>query len=289
MIRCFAVSVCVTLAATSAVVADTYEYADTSGFRISGFPSGTTPTQFAFPAAGGPIAMTRTTTANTGLSLTTRTVTYSGSSPYNNPDWITGTRNFFGIVDSGSGATPIITLTSGFASPLQTNAFLVFTDVEFGERIYIKAFNGASLIPFGDLTFAKWNGGSTSGMSVNTTWNSETGYSGLLLSGTPFGFSNPVVTLQSSQPISSLEYTIDMGSAANSLGFNFAVPVPVPEPSTIVLAASAGIVATTWLRRLRERIGDTENLPVTECRVYGERRASAATVRRAPPRTPPTR
>ena len=55
-----------------------------------------------------------------------------------------------------------------------------------------------------------------------------------------------MVTLQSSQPISSLEYTIDMGSASNSLGFNFAVPVP--EPTTLALAASAGLSATMWLR-----------------------------------------
>jgi hypothetical protein len=251
MNRRFAASVCLALTTTCAVFADTYEYASTSGFRISGFPSGTTPTQFAFPAADGPIAMTRTTTLNTGLSLTTRTVTYSGSAPDNNPDWITGTRNFFGITDSGTGATPVITLTSAFASPLQTNAFLVFTDVEYGEKIFVKAYNGAGLIPFGDLTFTKWNGGSTSGASVNTTWNAEAGYSGLLLSGTPFGFTNPVVTLQSSQPISSLEYTIDMGSATNSLGFNFAVPVP--EPSTVVLAATAGLVATAWLRRRMRR------------------------------------
>ncbi|MFM7243837.1 MAG: PEP-CTERM sorting domain-containing protein [Planctomycetaceae bacterium] len=171
--------------------------------------------------------MTRTSTVGTGLSLTTRTVTYSGSAPYNNPAWITG----------------------AFATPLQTSSYLVFTDVEFGKKITVKAHNGASLIPYGDLAFTKWNGNSTSGTSVNTTWNVEAGSSGLLLSGTPFGFSNPVVTLQSAQPISSLEYTIDMGSATNSLGFNFAVPVP--EPATLGLAASAALGATMWLRRRR--------------------------------------
>lgn len=227
----------------------TYEYADTSGFSISLFPSGTTPTQFAFPGAGGPIDMTRTTTVGTGISLTTRTVTYSGSAPYNNPAWITGTRDFYGLVDSGTGSSPVMTFTSGFSSPLQTSAYLVFTDVEFGEKIYVKAYNGASLIPFGDLAFTKWNGGSSSGTSVNTTWNVEAGYSGLLLSGTPFGFSNPVVTLQSSQPISSIEYTIDMGSATNSLGFNYVVPVP--EPSAVGMAASLAFGAATWLRRRR--------------------------------------
>jgi hypothetical protein len=247
------ISLCVVacLAICSAAVGQTYEYADTTGFRISDFPSGTTPQQFAFPGAGGPIDMTRTTTVGTGISLTTRTVTYSGSAPYNNPDWITGTRNFYGLVDSGTGSSPVVTFTSGFTSPLQTNAYLVFTDVEFGEKIYVKAYNGASLIPFGDLAFTKWSGNSSSGTSVNTTWNLEAGYSGLLLSGTPFGFTNPVVTLQSTQPISSLEYTIDMGSAANSLGFNFAVPVPVPEPTTLSLAASAALGATMWLRRRR--------------------------------------
>jgi hypothetical protein len=235
--------------AASAAIAQTYEYADTTGFTTAAFPSGTTPTQFAFPAAGGPIDMTRTTTVGTGLSLTTRTVTYSGSSPYDNPGWIAGTRNFFGINDSGTGSSPVITFTGAFASPLQTSSYLVFTDVEFGEKIYVKAYNGAGLIPFADLAFTKWNGNSTSGTSVNTTWNVEAGYSGLLLSGTPFGFSNPVVTLQSTQPISSIEYTIDMGSATNSLGFNFAVPVP--EPSTVALAASAALGATVWLRRRR--------------------------------------
>ncbi|MBM4011989.1 MAG: hypothetical protein FJ286_11515 [Planctomycetes bacterium] len=197
------------LLVSSAAVAQTYDYADTTGFTTSLFPSGTTPTQFAFPAAGGPIDMTRTSTVGTGLSLTTRTVTYSGSAPYNNPAWITGTRNFFGINDSGTGVNPVVTFSSAFTAPLQSSAYLVFTDVEFGEKIYVKAYNGASLIPFGDLAFTKWNGNSTSGMSVNTTWNVEAGYSGLLLSGTPFGFSNPVVTLQSTQPISSLEYMID--------------------------------------------------------------------------------
>ena len=235
---------------STVAVGQTYEYADTTGFRVSLFPSGTTPTQFAFPGAGGPIDMTRTTTVGTGISLTTRTVTYSGSAPFSNPDWIAGTRDFFGLVDSGTGTSPVVTFTSAFTSPLQTNAYLVFTDVEFGEKIYVKAYNGASLIPFGDLSFTKWNGNSSSGTSVNTTWNVEAGYSGLLLSGTPFGFSNPVVTLQSTQPISSLEYTIDMGSAANSLGFNFAVPVP--EPTALSLAASVALGATMWLRRRRD-------------------------------------
>jgi hypothetical protein len=224
-----------------------YEYADTTGFTISLFPSGTTPNSFAFPGAGGPLQMTRTTTVNTGLSLNTRTVTYSGSSPYDNPAWIAGTRNFYGIADSGTGTSPVMTFNTSFAAPLQTNAYLVFTDVEFGEKIYVKAYNGASLIPFGSLTFTKWNGNSTSGTSVNTTWNVEAGYSGLLVSGTPFGFSNPVVTLQSSEPISSIEYMIDMGSATNSLGFNFAVPVP--EPSAVVLMAWAGLSAAAVLRR----------------------------------------
>lgn len=248
MVRLLALLV-VLAALVSAADAQTYDYADTTGFTIGAFPSGTTPKQFAFPAAGGPVDMTRTTTVGTGISLTTRSVTYSGTAPFNNPDWITGTRNFYGLVDSGTGTSPVITFTSGFTSPLQTNAFLVFTDVEFGEKIYVKAYNGASLIPFGDLAFTKWNGNSSSGTSVNTTWNAEAGYSGLLLSGTPFGFSNPVVTLQSAQPISSLEYTVDMGSAANSLGFNFAVPVP--EPTTLAVAASAALGATLWRRRRR--------------------------------------
>lgn len=234
---------------SAVAAAETYQYADTTGFTVATFPSGTTPTQFAFPAAGGPLDMIRTTTANTGLSLTTRTVTYSGSSPYNNPDWVTGTRDFFGVNDSGTAATPTITFVSTFTTPLQTNTYLVFTDVEYGEKIYVKAYNGAGLIPFANLAFTKWNGNSTSGTSVNTTWNAESGYSGLLVSGTPFGFSNPVVTLQSSEPISSIEYTIDMGPAKNSLGFNFAVPVP--EPSTLALAATAGAAATIWRRRRR--------------------------------------
>jgi hypothetical protein len=239
---------CVFLIAAVAA-ADIYEYADTSGFRIATFPSGTTPTQFAFPGSGGPIDMTRTSTAGSGLTLTTRTVTYSGSSPYNNPEWIAGTRDFYGIVDSGTSANPVISFTSAFASPLQTNAFLVFTDVEYGEKIYVKAYNGLNLIPYANLTFTKWNGNSTSGTSVNTTWNVEAGYSGILVSGTPYGFSNPVVTLQASEPISSVEYMIDMGPAQNSLGFNFVVPVP--EPSTSSLAAIAGLGAVGWLRRRR--------------------------------------
>lgn len=244
---------------SSVAQAGVYEYADTTGFSIGQFASGTTPKQFAFPGAGGPLDMTRTTTVGTGLSLTTRTVTYSGTSPYNNPDWITGTRNFYGIVDSGTGASPIITFTSMFASPLQTDAFLVFTDVEFGEKIYVKAYDGESLIPYESLAFTKWNGGSTSGTSVNTTWNTEAGYSGILVSGTPYGFSNPVVTLQSLQPISSIEYTIDMGSAANSLGFNYVVPVP--EPSTAALAAAAAFFGTVWLRGRRASRSVATNCP----------------------------
>jgi hypothetical protein len=250
MLRRALLAACLAACGTVRVaVAQTYDYADTTGFTINAFPSGTTPAPFAFPAAGGPIDMTRTTTLGTGLSLTTRTVTYSGSAPYDNPAWIAGTRNFFGINDSGTGANPVITFTSAFTAPLQTSSYLVFTDVEFGEKIYVRAYSGTSLIPFGDLAFTKWNGNSTSGTSVNTTWNVEAGYSGLLLSGTPFGFSNPVVTLQSAQPISSLEYTIDMGSATNSLGFNFAVPVP--EPTTLTLAASASVGAMVWRRRRR--------------------------------------
>jgi hypothetical protein len=241
------------LVAASVAAADMYQYADTTGFTIGLFPSGATPTQFAFPAAGGPIDMTRTTSTDTGLSLTTRTVTYSAASPFGNPEWIAGTRNFFGIVDSGTGATPVMTFTSAFTTPLQSDAFLVFTDVEFGEKIYVKAFNGASLIPYANLSFTKWNGNDPSGTTVNTTWNAEAGYTGLLLSGTPFGFSNPVVTLQSSEPISSLEYTVDMGSATNSLGFNFAAPVPVPEPSTLGLLTASGVAALPWFRRRRGR------------------------------------
>lgn len=230
--------------------AETYEYADTTGFTIATFASGTTPKQFAFPGSGGPLDMTRTSTVGTGITLTTRTVTYSGSSPYSNPDWITGTRDFYGIVNSGTGASPIISFTSTFASPLQTNAYLVFTDVEFGEKIYVSAYNGASLVPFANLSFTKWNGNSTSGTGVNTTWNAEAGYSGLLVSGTPYGFSNPVVTLQSSEPISSIEYTIDMGSASNSLGFNFAVPVPEPSACALTLAGLAcGWFSMRWRMR----------------------------------------
>ena len=58
-----------------------------------------------------------------------------------------------------------------------------------------------------------------------------------------------MTTLQSAQPISSVEYTIDMGSAANSLGFNFAVPVP--EPTTLALAAAAGLGCLMALARRR--------------------------------------
>jgi len=227
-----------------------YEYADTTGFTTGSFPSGT-PTPFAFPGNGGPLTMTRTTTVGTGVSLNRRTVTYSGSAPYNNPDWITGTRTFYGIADSGTGVNPVITFTGSFASPLPTTGYMVFTDVEYGEQVTIKAYNGAGLIPFGDLVFTKWNGGSTSGTSVNTTWNSGTGVSGILVSGTPFGFTNPVVTLQSAQPISSFEYTFDMGAASNSLGFNFTVPVAVPEPATVALAATAGLAAVLRFRRRR--------------------------------------
>lgn len=247
MARVVAAFVAVLLAA-SVAPADMYQYADTTGFTIGLFPGGATPTQFAFPAAGGPIDMTRTSSVGTSLSLTTRTVTYSAASPFGNPAWIAGTRDFFGIVHSGSGA-PGMTFTSAFTTPLQSDAFLVFTDVEFGEKIYVRAYNGASLIPYANLSFTKWNGNDPSGTTVNTTWNEELGYTGLLLSGTPFGFSNPVVTLQSSEPISSLEYTVDMGSANNSLGFNFAVPVPVPEPSTLGLLTASGVAALPWFRR----------------------------------------
>lgn len=227
-----------------------YEYADTTGFTTGSFSSGSSK-QFAFPANGGPITMTRTTTVGTGLSLEERTVTYSGTAPYSNPDWIAGTRSFYGIRDSGTGVNPVITITGTFTSPLPTAGYMVFTDVEFGEQITVKAYNGGSLIPFGDLTFTKWNGNSSSGTSVNTTWNTGTGASGILVSGTPYGFSNPVVTLQSSQPVSSFEYTIDMGSATNSLGFNFTVEV-VPEPATVALAAVAGLTtATIRIRRRR--------------------------------------
>ncbi|MFM1996265.1 MAG: hypothetical protein RLZZ111_652 [Planctomycetota bacterium] len=247
----FAFMVSVSLA--SIATAEVYQYADTNGFTIGLFPSGTTPSQFAFPASGGPIDMTRSTSTDTGLSLTTRTVTYSAASPYDNPDWIAGTRNFFGIVDSGTGSSPVMTFTSTFTAPLQSNSYLVFTDVEFGEKVYVRAYNDASLIPYADLTFTKWNGGDPNGTAVNTTWNPEAGFSGLLLSGTPYGFSNPVVTLQSSQPISGLEYMIDMGSATNSLGFNFAAPIAVPEPSAMALVATALVGTTARMRRRRRR------------------------------------
>lgn len=234
-----------------------YEYADTSGFRVGSFPSGVSPTSFAFPGAGGPISMTRTTTAGTGLSLTTRTVTYSSAAPYSNPDWIVGTRDFFGIADNGDGPGHTISFASDFSNSLQTTSYLVFTDVEYGESIAIKAYNGATLIPFGDLTFTKWNGGSSSGTSVNTTWSTYAGYSGLLASDRPYGYTNPVVTLQSAQPISRLEYMIDMGSATNSLGFNFVVSasseVPEVDPAGVggVLAIVTGVLGLLERRRLK--------------------------------------
>lgn len=246
-----ATAILAALALMPAAYGGLYEYADTTGFTTGSFSSGSSK-QFAFPANGGPITMTRTTTVGTGLSLEQRTVTYSGSAPYDNPDWIAGTRSFYGIRDSGTGVNPVITVSGTFTNPLPITGFLVFTDVEYGEQISIKAYNGDSLIPFGDLTFTKWNGGSTSGTSVNTTWNTGAGLSGILVSGTPYGFSNPVVTLQSAQPISSFDYTIDMGSAINSLGFNFTVPVP--EPATVTLAGVAGIAAAIRLRRRRRSV-----------------------------------
>jgi len=237
------------VALTPAAFGVVYEYADTTGFTTAGFPSGTTQA-FAFPGNGGPIDMSRSSVAGTGLSLEVRSVTYSGSAPFNNPDWIAGSRNFYGIRDSGTLANPTVTISGTFTSPLPTTGYLVFTDIEFGEQITVSAFNGGSLIPYSDLVFTKWNGGSSTGTSVNTTWNTQGGATGILVSGTPFGFSNPVVTLQSTQPISSFQYVIDMGPATNSLGFNFTVPV-VPEPGTMALAAIAGGVAVLRLRRRR--------------------------------------
>lgn len=251
MQRSTALAIIAAVVLAPAASAAIYEYADTTGFTTGSFPS-TSSKQFAFPANGGPITMARTTTVGTGLSLEERAVTFSGSAPYNNPDWITGARSFYGIRDSGTSNNPTITITGTFTSPLPTAGYLVFTDVEFGEQVTVRAYNGASLIPFGDLTFTKWNGGSTSGTSVNTTWNSQGGASGILVSGTPYGFSNPVVTLQSSQPVSSFEYVFDMGPASNSLGFNFAVEV-VPEPTTVALAAMAGVTAATIRMRRRRR------------------------------------
>lgn len=232
-----------------AVRGELWEYADTAGFTIAGFPSAST-RAFPFPGNGGPIDMRRTTTVDTGLSLEERVVTFSGSAPFDNPAWIAGTRSFYGIRHGSSGTSPVITISGTFTSPLPTTGYMVFADVEFGEQITVRAFNGGSLIPFADLAFTRWNGASGSGTSVNTTWNALGGASGILVSGTPFGFTNPVVTLQSAQPVSSFEYTIDMGELNNSLGFNFAVEV-VPEPATLALVAAAGITAT--LRRRRRR------------------------------------
>lgn len=256
MLRRLLVTILLAIVSAS-VKADTiYDYADTTGFTVGSFPSGSSPTSFAFPAAGGPISMTRTSTSLTALTLTTRTVTYSSAAPYSNPAWITGTRDFFGIVDGGGGPGHTISFTSVFSSPLLSTSYLVFTDVEFGESITIKAFNGASLIPFGDLAFTQWNGKDPNGATVNTTWSASSGNTGILVSSPPYGFSNPVVTLQSSQPISSVEYTIDMGSAANSLGFNFVVPtssVPEIDPGGMgsVLALVAGALGLLERRRAK--------------------------------------
>lgn len=276
MLRRLLVPIVLAMVSGSVMAGTVYEYADTSGFTVGTFPSGSSPTSFAFPATGGPISMTRTSTASTGISLTTRTVTFSSASPYGNPAWIAGTRDFFGVVNS---ATPsvtggievlgpafghTITFNNAFHTPLEKDAYLVFTDVEYGEKIDVTAYDGSSVIPFSEMVFTKWNGASSSGLSVDTRWTSTAGITGTLASFPPFGFSNPVVTLQlksdSTMSISRIQYAIDMGNNTNSLGFNFVVPtssVPEIDPAGMgsVAALVTGALGLLERRRLKDQVG----------------------------------
>jgi prepilin-type processing-associated H-X9-DG protein len=103
------------------------------------------------------------------------------------------------------------------------------------------------LIPFSAFTFAQENGNDPNGSTYsNILFLDGSSSSSSVYLGSP-GLnqaSNPIVTLQSSIPISRLEYYIFMDDqglniTSNSIRVNFATQVPEPTSSLALLAFGA--------------------------------------------------
>jgi hypothetical protein len=243
--------------------ASTFDYADPANFSTLN-----TSTTASFSVGSIPFTATRLTSfaSTNGLTLGREAITFPSTNP-SNPPWIAGTRDMFRLrFNDTSNTTPdgSVTIQYDFSSALPVGSYLVFADFDVKELLKIQAYDSSnSLIPFASLSFARENGRDPGGASLTTpTWTSEVGYSGVLSYGNipSFSGSDPVVTVQSSIPISRLIYESDNDPYNNvnnnDLYFNFSVPtssVPEIDPAGTcsVLALIGGALGILERRRLK--------------------------------------
>jgi hypothetical protein len=245
---------------TRHAVAESFVYASPTTFSTLN-----TGTQTTFGLADLTVTATRLSTfsGSNGLTLGSEVIVFPETNP-SNPPWVAGTRDMFRLrFNYGDGSTEAgtVTVQYAFSSPLSTAAYLVFADFDVKETMKIRAYDGGdSLIPFGSLSFTRENGRQPGGASLPLpTWSSEAGYSGVIAYGNNpiFSGADPVVTVQSSIPISRLVYESDNTPydtvANNDLYFNFAVPVAAAVPEIDPQGLAGGLALLGGALGLLER------------------------------------
>lgn len=245
--------------------ADSFTYANPSTF---GTLNTGTSTSFALGDLSVTATRLSTFSGTNGLTLGRELITFPETSP-SNPPWVAGARDMFRLRFNDNSNTTndgSVTVQYAFSSPLSTSSYLIFADFDVRETLKIQAYDASdALIPFGSLAFARQNGRQPGGDSFTLpTWSGTTGYSGVIAYGNNpvSSWADPVVTLQSSVPISRLIYESDNDPynnvANNDLYFNFSTPVTaVPEidpgHASGVVAIIAGYVGLVRRRRRDRR------------------------------------
>jgi hypothetical protein len=238
-------------------LAATYSYADVTGWDTL---SRNTPTVYSWKGINDLTVTRLGAISDAGMSLSQATVTFPAVNP-NNPEWIAGTRDFLQILyDSALGIDDTMSYRWDFANPLSAQDFMVFADFDFGEEILVDAYDtNNQLIPFSAFTFAQENGNDPNGSTYsNILFSDGSSFSSSVYLASPGldQVSNPIVTLQSSIPISRLEYFFLMDDQGlnitnNSIRVNFATPVSeptsTPEPtSSLALLAFGAAGVYRW-------------------------------------------
>lgn len=234
------IAVCSALAALhSGAASAAYLYADPTGWTSLSVGGGSATQSW---KGTNDLTVSVLNNADAGLTLGTQTLNFPSSSP-SNPEWIAGSRSFLNVAyDDITGTDDDVTFQFEFATSLSPQDYMVFADFDFGEEIYVNAYDASNnLIPFSAFTFQKENGlasGGSTYANINFLDGSPYSSSVHLQSPGTSSSSNPVVTLQSATPISRLEYSFVMDSqglsvGSNSIRVNFATAVP--EPGTLAM------------------------------------------------------